>query len=46
MAKIKPVKGKKKKESRKSAIPCFVLIISGMALLSLLFYAILRSAAP
>jgi hypothetical protein len=45
MAKIKPAKGKKKKNSARSAIPCFVLVITGMLLLSILFYAILKSAA-
>lgn len=45
MAKLKPAKGgKKKKSSIAGAIPCLILILSGMALLSLLFYAILRSA--
>jgi hypothetical protein len=46
MAKIKPARGKKKKKTGPSAIPCFVLIITGMVLLSILFYAILKSAAP
>jgi hypothetical protein len=45
MAKLKPAKGgKRKKRSIAGAIPCVVFVLSGMALLSLLFYAILRSA--
>lgn len=46
MAKIKPVGGKKrkKKKSAAEAIPCFILIISGIGLLALLFYAMLSSA--
>ncbi len=46
MAKIKPA-GRRKKQRQKSnlqAIPCAVLIISGIALLALLFYALLQSA--
>jgi hypothetical protein len=44
MAKLKPAKGKKKKSSIAGAIPCLLLILSGIALMSLLFYAILKSA--
>ena len=45
MAKIKPVGGKKKKKkSGLQAIPCFILIVSGIGLLALLFYAMLSSA--
>ena len=45
MAKIKAVRaGKKKKKSALQAIPCFILIISGIALLAILFYAVLQSS--
>ena len=44
MAKFKPVRGKKApKSSSKGAIPCLILVISGMLLLSWLFYSILKS---
>lgn len=45
MAKIKPAGRKKKDKSSLGAIPCLLLLVSGMALLSLLFYAILNSAS-
>ena len=45
MAKIKPARGKKKKKSGLEAIPCVVLIVTGIILLSLLFYAILQSSS-
>ncbi len=45
MAKIKPARGKKKEKSSLGAIPCLLLLVSGMALLTLLFYAILKSAS-
>jgi len=46
MAKFKPVKkGKKSKTAAPSgAIPCVVLLISGIVFLSLLFYVILKSS--
>jgi hypothetical protein len=44
MAKLKPAKKTKTKPRRAlGVIPCAFLIISGIALLSLLFYAVLRS---
>ncbi|MCS6951629.1 MAG: hypothetical protein RMK57_03760 [Bryobacterales bacterium] len=45
MGKFKPAKAKKKAKPRSalSAIPCLILLVSGMALLSLLFYSILQS---
>ena len=44
MAKFKPARtGKKKATSARGAIPCIVFLISGMALLILLFYSILRT---
>ncbi len=48
MAKFKPA-GKKKKTSDRSfagGIPCLILLILGFALISLLFYAVLKSGAP
>jgi hypothetical protein len=45
MAKFKLArKGKTKEAPSRGAIPCLILLVSGIALLSLLFYAILRSA--
>lgn len=48
MAKVKPAKAKKSQSKwapAPGAIPCLVLILLGLALFALLFYAILRSAA-
>lgn len=44
MAKLKPARGGKKKpaSSVRGAIPCLVLLISGMVLLYLLFVTLLR----
>ena len=44
MAKFKPA-GKKKKTAnpRPGAIPCILVVVLGIVLISLLFYAILRS---
>ncbi len=47
MVKFKPVRDKKKKKTPgglRAAIPCLVFLLSAMALLMLLFYAILRSS--
>jgi hypothetical protein len=44
MAKFKPVKAKKKTPPARGAVPCIILLIGGMALLTLLFWAILRSS--
>lgn len=47
MAKFKPA-GKRKttpERSNKSAIPCLILILGGIALISLLFYEILKSGS-
>ncbi len=45
MAKIKAARGRKKKDkSALQAIPCVILIISGIALLAMLFYALLQSS--
>ena len=45
MAKFKPVGGHKPRAARsnRSAIPCFILILAGFALVFLLFYEILKS---
>jgi hypothetical protein len=44
MAKFKPVQPKKKKTGpATSGIPCIILLISGMVLLLLLFYAVVKS---
>ncbi len=45
MAKFKPVKRKKTAApSARGAFPCIFLLLMGMALLFLLFYAILKSS--
>jgi hypothetical protein len=45
MAKYRPVKGKSKAAGTgaHSGIPCVILLVAGMFLVSLLFYAILKS---
>ncbi|HXG34024.1 MAG TPA: hypothetical protein VNJ11_11705 [Bryobacteraceae bacterium] len=45
MGKFKPAKPKKrtKPSSAVGAIPCLVLLVTGIVLLSLLFYSILKS---
>ena len=47
MGKYKPA-GSRKAEAKKSnarAIPCLVIIVAGMALVSLLFYELLKSGS-
>jgi hypothetical protein len=45
MARFKPAGGRKAPvKSAKSAIPCLFLIVAGIALISLLFYAVLKSS--
>lgn len=45
MSKFKPVRGKPKPTaSAKGAIPCVILIIAGMVLLSILFYLVMAPA--
>ncbi len=44
MAKFRPARGKRKQPGMRGAIPCIVFLLSGMALLMLLFYSILRSS--
>lgn len=45
MAKLKPVRGKKKKGTRpQGAVPCVIFLISGMILLLLLLYAVMKSS--
>ncbi len=47
MAKFKPSRGKKTKTSSlRGAIPCGILLISGSALLFLLFYGMMKTAGP
>ncbi|MBI4904828.1 MAG: hypothetical protein HY820_14400 [Acidobacteria bacterium] len=45
MAKFKPVKkgGGKKQPANPGALPCVVIVISGILLLSMLFYWVLSS---
>jgi hypothetical protein len=43
MGKFKPVQSKKKAGPVKSGVPCIILMISGMVLLLLLFYAVVKS---
>ena len=44
MGKYKAVRPGKKASQMRGAIPCLLLIIFGMALVFLLFYAMLKSA--
>jgi hypothetical protein len=44
MARFKPVRDRKKPSSTRGLIPCLVLIISGIVLMSLFFYFMLRSS--
>jgi hypothetical protein len=43
MAKFKPVKAGKKAPRKQGMIPCLILLITGMALLFLLFWSMMRS---
>jgi len=45
MAKFKPKGSRKASSARsnKSAIPCLILVVAGIAIISLLFYAILKN---
>jgi len=47
MAKFKPAGSRKSSSARsnKSAIPCLILVLSGIALISFLFYAILKGGS-
>ncbi|MEZ5353699.1 MAG: hypothetical protein R2762_13755 [Bryobacteraceae bacterium] len=46
MAKYKPAgKSAAKKSSTRGVIPCLLVIVGGIVLMSLLFYAMLQSAA-
>lgn len=44
MAKYRASKSRAKKKSSKGAIPCVILILSGFALLFLLFYYVFKSS--
>ena len=44
MPKLKSAKSKPAKKDARAAIPCLILIISGMVLVSLLFYSMLKSS--
>jgi len=44
MAKFKPVQAKKKAAGpSRSGVPCIILLISGMVLILMLFYAVVKS---
>ena len=47
MAKFKPAGSRKAaaERSNKNAIPCLILVVGGIALLSFLFYLILKSGS-
>ena len=46
MAKFKPVSKTKRKTSKtRGLIPCLILIVGGIVLFSLFFYAMLRSSS-
>jgi hypothetical protein len=45
MAKFKPVRVKSKKSAPpKGGLPCVILLLSGFALLALLFYFVMKNA--
>jgi hypothetical protein len=45
MGKFKLVRGKTKSaSSNKGALPCLILILSGMALIGVLFYYVMKSS--
>ena len=44
MAKVKAARKKKKTPGNLQALPCLFLVLMGILLLSLLFWAVLRSA--
>jgi hypothetical protein len=44
VGKFKLAKGRSKPASNKSAIPCLILIIGVIVLISLLFYIVLKSS--
>jgi hypothetical protein len=48
MAKFRPPRGKKHQatSSARSAIPCLLLLVTGMIIIFLLFWALLRSWSP
>jgi len=43
MAKYRPARSGKKTPKARGMIPCLILLVSGMILLSLLFWAVMRS---
>jgi hypothetical protein len=44
MAKFRPIRAKKKNTGpAKSGVPCIILMVAGMVLLLLLFYAMMKS---
>jgi hypothetical protein len=44
MAKFRPIRGKKKDTGPvRSGVPCIILMVTGMVLLLLLFYAVMKS---
>ena len=45
MAKYKPATGKKKPAQTRGLVPCLILIVSGVIIMSLFFYFMLKSAA-
>ncbi len=46
MAKFKPIhKGKPKKSQTRGLVPCLLLILGGIALMSVFFYYMMKSAA-
>jgi hypothetical protein len=44
MPKLKTAKAKPQKKDARAAVPCLILILSGMLLVSLLFYSMLKSS--
>jgi hypothetical protein len=45
MGKFKPAKGKAKPAPTRGLVPCLIVIVSGIVLMSLFFYLMLKSAA-
>lgn len=44
MAKFKAARGKAKIAAPRAGVPCLILLISGLLLLSLLFYMMIKSS--
>jgi hypothetical protein len=45
MAKLKPARGKSKSTAPRGGIPCLIALVSGMLLVMLLLYLVLKNAS-